>query len=188
MATLYSSAGAVLTLGGALLSQPAIGAAWTLGGAVKVSPAAGAVVTLGGTLILDPPQRTVEQNAHYLLAGGPDIFNSGNTETLLCLGLGGRTVEWGFLQEGSDLDTTDLEVIPGEDGRAAAVVFRLQRTEVVLTAIFLTSTLPRRGATLTWLNMDGTPVTARILNRRRLYSMNGASSVAITATKWDGLP
>ena len=205
MSTVYSQASAIWLLGTSpdvadptYLAPEAV-AVWLLdGGAdteVDIGASAGAVWLLDGgddvlaEVVLTPDMPAAERGQSYILMGPDTVFNSGLTQTLLTIGMGGRHVEWGFLQEGTELDTEDLEVITGEDGRAAAIVFRNQRTEVTISAIFLAGTAPpQRGNTITWVNSDGNPITARVLQRRRVYSNVGASVMQITATKWDGLP
>lgn len=186
----YAEAKARMMLGGGRVRlDGASVTGWLMGGSILLTQEARAQMLMGGSVaVVETPRPGELAPAQYILIAGPDLYDDDRTRALICMGTGGRSVRWGLLQEGSELDTEDIQVIQGEKGRAIGVVFTIQRTEVTLTAIFLDDVpRPKRGELITWLNVDSLPITARILQRQVSYTLDGAAVMQIRATKWDGL-
>lgn len=139
---------------------------------------------------LEPqPVVTLSDTGSYILMGVADVYDSALQNALIGMGTDGRGVEWGWLQEATELETSDWEVITGEDGRVAAAVPRNPRTEISCTAIFRRDRpLPARGSRISWLTIDGAAVNARVLSRRVVYELGNVVAVAISATHWHGMP
>lgn len=167
------------------LAWLAIPAGSFLPATLRIEPADIVPGKWGAGTVAEP---TTGERGTWILMGIGDVYDDGLTKALVTMGLGGRAVDWGFLQDATEIDTADVEVITGEDGGAICVILRNQRTEVTMTGIIASGTLPKRGDRIVWTGMDGLPIVARILSRQRSYAVAGWSALQIRATAWDGLP
>lgn len=189
MATIFSGALGIWRLGSQRVQLDGqSGALWVIGGTVKVSESAQADWRIGGSVQLTAPVRLTEQAHRYILMGGADIYNDALTHTLLTFGTGGRTVEWGLLQDAAEFETADWMPIAVEDGNCGALVPMMERTEITCTAIFLNETpLPKRGDIAAWMTADGNPVQGVVLNRRVVYANGTAAAAQLNIAAYDGL-